>query len=235
MKLLVTSDWHPDWVTDGVPRFDDVAMAVEQTVRVAIAQKVDAYFFLGDLCDPDSGSSVFRCVQLALSVALRLQEKDILSFWLAGNHDVIEDGSGDTTLTPFRSIIGKRVYLLEQPRRIEPAGSPTIVGLPYTASSHPYDAGAVAGRLVNAGENAIALGHLHLPGLIPGEETTDMPRGREVEFPTSLLKQRGALMLHGHYHRRQVTPDGVLIPGALARLTFGHVEDDPGFLLLEHG
>src|SRR5262249_28285370 len=154
-------------------------------------QQVNAYLFLGDLCDPDSGSCVFRAVEVAMSAAALLQKAFIPSFWLAGNHDVIEDGTGDTTLSPLRALStlgtgGSKVVVAERPcvEVISPLLDVDFVFLPFTATSHRYDVaefvGMQKGRLA---KKTIVAGHLSIPGIIPGEETTEMPRGREVVWP----------------------------------------------------
>lgn len=246
MKLLITSDWHADARTLGHARFDDVDRAVRQTVDAAIKQKVDAYCFLGDLCDPDSGSSVFRSVELAISVALELSNTGIHNFWLAGNHDVIEDGSGDTTLSPLRPFAKLRshVHLFERPDRYclqQQYGGPSILihALPYTATSHPYDPAAQAEPIWAQGGTHVVLAHLAVEGVQPGEETTEMPRGREVVFPREKFTEdmNGVFLFNGHYHRQQThgMPGyrPVHIPGAPARFTFGEQDNEPGYLLVE--
>lgn len=232
MKFVAISDVHLDHVTHGVRRFEEVRDAMHVAADRAIEENADAFFFLGDLCDPDSGSSVFRAVEVALDVALRLVMRHIPSVWLAGNHDVIEDGTGDTTLSPLRALQHPGlVHVAERPRTIVIADR-HVVCLPFTATSHPYDVeGAVGMMTANLRrETAISLSHLNVPGVVPGEETLEMPRGREVILPVHLLKDRVGLMLQGHYHRQQVTGDGVVIPGSLARLAFGEEGNRPGFL-----
>jgi DNA repair exonuclease SbcCD nuclease subunit len=242
MKLLITSDWHADAKTLGHARYPDVEEAVRQTVRQAIDQKVDAYCFLGDLCDPDSGSAVFRSVELVIWAATHLARAGVTSIWLAGNHDVIEDGSGDTTLSPLRPIAreDEHVWLFEQP------GTATfdihnvcVHALPYTATSHPYDPEKAAEPIWSQGGTHVVLAHLSVEGVQPGEETKEMPRGRDVTFPRGKFTQdrNGVYLFNGHYHRQQVhTMPGFLpvhIPGAPARFTFGEQDNVPGCLFVE--
>jgi DNA repair exonuclease SbcCD nuclease subunit len=237
VKLLATSDWHGDWTTRGISRFDEVECAAHHTVATAMEQNVDAYLFLGDLCDPDSGSSVFRVVALAVEVARRLADAGIPSVWLAGNHDVIEDGSGQTTLTPLRALAHGLVHVVEHPGVVKRAGHPHIACLPFTASSHGYDTAGEAARLIGGQTDAIVVSHLTVPGMQPGEETTEMPRGREVLYPFEATR-RVSVRLSGHYHRRQsfVPKDGgppIEVVGSLARLTFAEEKNEPRFLLIE--
>lgn len=234
MKLVVSSDWHPDHVTHGVSRFDDVAKAVVHTVDVAIREKADGYLFAGDLCDPDAGSVVLRCVELAIEAAVELAGHDIPSIWIAGNHDVVEDGLGTTTLSPLRGLGINSVIVCEQPQMVHIEGL-AVVALPFTAATNPYDPEDALRRTIAPDSPVLVAGHLCVPGVVPGEETTDMPRGREVAFPLAVARERfpRATLLNGHYHRRQTTPEGVIIPGSLVRLTFNEEQNEPCFLVLE--
>lgn len=245
MKFVVTSDWHGDAVTHGIPRFEEISNAAHESVDCAIAEGADAYLFLGDLCDPDCGSQAFRTMGLALDVASRLSARGIDSIWLAGNHDVIEDGTGNTTLTPLRSLGNSSILardrapitVAELPCRVDVVGKKerrTIVCLPFTASSRPYDPELAIAHFAEAApkERVLVIGHLNVPGVVPGDETTDYPRGREVTFPTTKAFEFASTVLHGHYHRQQRTKEGIWIPGSLARLTFGEENNRPGFLVV---
>lgn len=244
MKIVASSDWHPDHVTHGVSRFAEVRDAAHRTVDRAIEEGAGLYVFAGDLCDPDSGSVTFRCVELAIEVAGRLSARHISSLWVAGNHDVIEDGSGDTTLSPLRAIapsLSAKVHVFERPglARFETMKDVVnVIALPFSATSHAYDVEAeltqIASKLPPGSQaKTIVVGHLNIAGVIPGEETTEMPRGREVWLPVEAAKRVARHVLNGHYHRRQRTKDGVWIPGSLARLTFGEEGNEPSFLVLE--
>lgn len=236
MKVLITSDWHLDHCSLGHARFDELQRAVHETVQTAIEEMCTHYFFLGDLCDPDRGVSVFQCVDVAIRAALILSKAGIESHWLAGNHDVIEDGSGTTTLTPMRGLMtletaGCPIVVHEKPGHFELHEGWELLTLPFTSTSHTYDPETWVDI---AGDNRklIVIGHLSVPGVIPGEETHEMPRGRDVVFPRDAFRERTkeTHLFNGHYHRQQVH-NGVHIPGSLARLTFGEEKHEPGFLI----
>lgn len=240
MKAVVTSDWHLDAVTVGVNRFDELKRSVLQSVEYTIDTKADYYLFLGDLCDPDSGSSVFRCVELAIWVANTLAEKNIQSMWLAGNHDVIEDGSGDTTLSPLRALSHRHVSVIERPKVFDMEAS-VMVFLPFTATSHAYNPRDFVRKLpAPYARPLLVAGHLSIPGMTPGEETVDMARGRDIYLPYDdiVAVSKEAMILNGHYHRSTTfhpEPGGppIRIPGSLARLRFGfESETKPVFLTL---
>ncbi len=240
MKVLVSSDWHADARTIGHARFGDVDQAVRQMVEDAITHKVDCFCFLGDLCDPDSGSTVFRSVELAISAATELSKAQIPTIWLAGNHDVIEDGTGDTTLSPLRPLqkVAGMTMLFERPGYVE-LGGVRFVLLPYTALSHTYDPEEVVRNAVWSTAGTIVLAHLSVAGVEPGEETNEMPRGRDVLFPRRMFSDQmeSVHCFNGHYHRQQTHElpgfRPVHIPGAPCRFTFGEESNRPGYLLVE--
>ncbi len=231
MKLVVTSDWHLDHVTHGVSRHEELKRLVNIVVDRAIEEVAEGFLFLGDLCDPDSGSTVFRCVEVAVQAADRLARRGVSSVWMAGNHDVIEDNTGDTTISPLRALSSPLVHVVERPGVVM-LDDLAIIGLPFTATSHGYEPEKFLASTERHAQE-IVIGHLNVPGVIPGEETTEMPRGREVTFPTDSARARAKLVLNGHYHRQQRTLSGVWIPGSLARLTFGEESYEPGYLVLE--
>jgi len=233
MRVLASSDWHPDWVTFGISRFDEISLAVAKTVKTAIDLKVDQYFFLGDLCDPDAGPVVFRCVQLALRAALILAKHEIHSHWLVGNHDVCEDGSGASTLTPMVTLeeITRFVHVWNRPQIVD--CNPRMLVLPFTPTSHGYDPMTFVDEFKATKGQGLVLSHLSVPGVVPGEETEDMPRGRDVVLPLiELNKRANTTILQGHYHRRE-SHGNFHIPGSLARLTFAHADYEPSFLILD--
>lgn len=240
-RALVTSDWHADATTAGLARYDDVERAAFETVDEAARQRCSHYLFLGDLTDPDEERWT-RAVGLAVRVARALDERGISSYWLVGNHDVVEDGSGAHTLSALAALGGDvRCRVLDRPRAGVFDGSGVdYVALPYVARSHAYDPERYvreeAPKVLAARRPVVVLGHLCVAGVTPGSETEDMPRGREVFFPADACREtfadRGLLMLNGHYHRAQ-EHGGVWIPGSLERLTFGEVEHRPGWLVVE--
>lgn len=238
MRLLQSGDWHGDWVTRGVSRFDEIARAAQQTVNVAIEQKVDLYVFLGDARDPGSGAVAERVSAMMIALAVQLHKAGIPSVWIAGNHDVYESGDGTTTITPLRGLSLLQpapVVVFENPfagiwKFDERLLLPLAV-FPFTAATNAYDPLDVVKTMP---ENAIVLSHLGVPGIIPGEETLEMPRGRNVMLPvTEILEKRPRFIGQGHFHRRQITEDGVHIPGSLCRLTFSEENYEPGFQLVE--
>ncbi len=93
-------------------------------------------------------------------------------------------------------------------------------------NAHLIEQGALENPHVDA-----VFGHLMLEGIGPGSETRDMPRGRNVFWPTEVIAEcwPKALLVGGHYHVAQVF-SRVNVVGSLARLTRGEVGSTPQFL-----
>lgn len=237
MKMLVCSDLHFDKRTLGVPRHDDVLAAVDQTIEAAVRERVALWACLGDVGDPDAGPASVRTSEAIVHVATELRRHAIDQVWVAGNHDVFEDSSGATSLSPLRPLQGMlpgtgRLVLAERPTTFE-LGPITFLCLPYVATSHPYDADAyLEDNLPGDLNSTIVLGHLHLPNMHPGEESLEMARGRELMFPIARVADRSRTRcFNGHYHAPGCY-SGVHVPGSLVRFTFGE-RHAPSFMIVD--
>jgi len=243
MRILAISDVHADATTNGVRRFDEVQRHVHDALSAAIEQKVDVFVFAGDLCDPESGPVVVKCVELMATVAVRLEHAGIQSIFVAGNHDVIDNGEGWTTLDPLMALTGHSFVHLAT--RCQVPGF-SIVGvefacLPFTSVSTAYDAKLAASDMHMGSGPLVVISHLNVRGVVPGEESMEMPRGREIWLPdeelAAVAKVRPTLILQGHYHRRQThrTPSGldVHVIGSAAIFSHGEERHEPGYLIVE--
>lgn len=244
MIVVAVSDTHADWHTHSKPRFDEVARGMRRSVEVARDRKATLYVHAGDHCDPDSGPIVFKCVELLIEVASDLREAGIPSLWLAGNHDVVEDGTGDTVLSPLRGLSDPGVQVVEGPRDLVfPGGGRRLFVrcLPFTPNSAPYDPREVLRAPLEreSHDAAIAVSHLtKVGGAQEGDETSEMPRGRGIEFPFDAVQDSPfSAIIQGHYHTRQVVRrprcPPMFVVGSMARLTHGEEEHEPGILVLE--
>ena len=244
MKAVVCGDAHGDWSTLGVPRFDEVARAMDFSVDVAIRERASFYVFTGDLAETE-GPGMLRTLQHAVYCAQRLWTSKVQSFWLTGNHDVIEDGLCTSNLSPIRDVHG--ASLIDRPCVISvvdangPSGGGatrccTLAFLPFVPRSHGYDPAAFVRGAYSLSDDAprLVAGHLMLEGIGPGSETRDMPRGRDVFLPLKTIREcwPQAVLVGGHYHEKQVYR-GVHLPGSLARLTKAEAHNEPSLLVVD--
>jgi DNA repair exonuclease SbcCD nuclease subunit len=237
VRLVVVSDLHADWSTLGVPRHDEVRAVAEASARAAASERADAWLFLGDLCDPDNGGATMRAVAMMIDVVSGLLDGGVRCVLVAGNHDACLDGSGATTLSPIAAMRHELLHVFERPGTLRLDARATLIALPFAAGPNAYEPARFAREAWPEDGEAIVAGHLTIPGMHPGSETTDMPRGREVTFPFEETR-RAALRMNGHYHEHTAfdPSDGgpsIVVPGSAARLTFGEERHRPGFLLID--
>lgn len=239
--ILHATDFHADWRSSGVDRFDDVAEAVAQTVKVAREEKADLYLFTGDLADPDDVPRVLRALQLMMETARELNDAGIDLWMLPGNHDVEETGSGRSVLSPL-SALGPGVRVFDRPASALIPGRPKAhrglafaILLPYPPATRPYDPAAFV-RGEHSERVVVVAGHMtEIAGVEPGEESLEMSRGRGVPFPLAECSPDW-LLLNGHFHLGQTFESGgrtVHLPGSLVRLTHTEAKHRPRFFLAE--
>lgn len=223
MRAVVVSDLHVNAKTAGFERMGDVEEALTKAVDHAIVSRVDRFIMLGDLADPDS-PSIIRSIVLAQKFAAILDVHGIPSVWVAGNHDVLEDGYGTTVLDPLRDMC----TVVTQPGMVG-----DVLVFPYTPMVHHYTPEVI----LDAQEKApkLILSHLMLEGISIGSESEEFARGRDLFLPIDKIRARwpDVLILNGHYHRRQ-TYRGIEIPGDLCRLTRAEANHEPCFLTVEY-
>ena len=244
-KLLVTSDWHGDSTTCGINRYDDIEAGAYETVEFMQKNACDGYIFLGDLSDPDNVRS-HRAVALAVNIARRVSALRKPNVWVAGNHDVIEDGYGTTTLSALRHS-DPMTNLIEEPCFGCIGVLDTyFVCYPFTARHQAYDAVAFTEEALadykqhGKGRPVVILSHLNVEGAKTGSEGTTLARGRDHHLPLEQISKAfpDCIVLQGHYHKPQVIEAHGLkvpVPGSLERLRFDAEDDECGFLVVEYG
>lgn len=234
--IIVSSDWHLDAVTAGVPRFDDVNQKVMAILEKALLQGdgLDAFVFCGDLCNPDTPRA-WKAVEVAVRVAATLDREEIPTLWLNGNHDVLADGSGASVLDPLRSIglvasgpIHGCFHSTGRGRMVN------WIAFPFAAvGPHAYDPEAWVEKVQPTGPIDLVFSHLNVEGIVPGSETTDFARGRQVFLPTEVIRRRwpAAKIIQGHYHRPQMKrADQVTVVGSLELFTRADEGEARGYL-----
>lgn len=232
MKMVVTSDWHADWVTNGFDRHEDVRRAVGQVVDYT-KREARAFVFMGDLSNPFS-PGVHRAVAFGIEVAQQLNDVGIPNLWLTGNHDVVEDVSGSHVLNELAAAGFECTTVVDRPTWLAFAGRACLV-LPFTSLANDYDpVGCVRQSYSLDGRQPLVFGHLNIEGIAAGSETTDMPRGRNVFLPVEDIFERwpGAMVFNGHYHAGQ-TFRQVRIPGSPVKFAHGEEANASTFLVAE--
>lgn len=95
MKFLVTADWHlrasrprcridDDW-------YETQRKAIDQIRQIAIDKNCDV-MIVGDIFNSNTDTS-FQCIQIVQDLAMKLKEKKLSCYILAGNHDLLYHSS----------------------------------------------------------------------------------------------------------------------------------------------
>lgn len=235
MKVVICSDLHIDAKTAGYDRYEDCKKALSQAVEHAIQVKARYFIFLGDLTDPDS-PNIIRCMRAASEAAQSLADHQIDSYWMSGNHDVLEDGKGTTTLDLISAQhYGHGSHIVRDPCYfvVSEMHSHEFLFLPYTPTCKNYDPEQFVKKYKGCKPKLIC-SHLMIEGISVGSETEDFPRGRDVFLPIDTIKELfpKAIVVSGHYHQAQVF-NGIHVVGSMVRLTRSEVNNTPRFLTLD--
>lgn len=240
-RIVVASDIHADAITLGEHRFDEIARLFHTVADFAISTACDVFIFGGDLCNPDNGVRTIRSIALALEVFKRLEEANIASVWLKGNHDVFEDSRGGSVLTPLAAA---GATVVDKPSNIYFDDQDLVISaLPYTASHEEYDQAGYIRSMGHIDKRRIFLNHANVEGIVPGSEENELARGRSRFLPYEAIDdvvregRSPVRILNGHIHDGQsFTPKNsktgtpIHIIGSLARFTFGEQSNDPNFM-----
>mgnify|MGYP006921282924 CR=1 FL=1 len=252
MKILISSDWHLDAVTAGVPRISELETYLEALEAAIKEQHIDAVILGGDYFDP-GGMRAHELTTLLIRAVARLARVVDHVIVIAGNHDVVETSEGWTTLSPLRAAVefghamGNHVPIVaERPgfhlltHEFHHPNRVGILALPYTsrAVNASEDLRQALAHAKNFGGKLVVIGHMTVPGAVLGSESKEMARGRDLELPIESLRElRPRYIFNGHYHRAQIVQGGavpVVIPGSPWRVTFGESNDlHKGFLVVE--
>jgi DNA repair exonuclease SbcCD nuclease subunit len=244
MKILVTSDWHMDTVTAGIPRLNDIENFMKLLLDVIEKEEVDLLLHLGDFFNPGTMLVPVYTAKLMEFIQKLYYKDEVDVILIAGNHDVIEDSRGYTTISPLNFInrIGGSCDIVERPSLIciNADIAVNFLCLPYVAKSayDPSDLDNVIKYIEKLSYSSLKLivaGHMTVPGAMMGSESKEMSRGRESVFPIDKIKALNPdMILNGHYHKAQVVnPSGVIIPGSPVRFNFGEKDDnEKGYILI---
>ncbi len=243
MKILLTTDWHLDWVTAGKPRLGEMCNHIEELILVVEREEIDVVAFLGDAFDPGQMLGPVYGDVLSRAAGRFASAARMGTIFLAGNHDVIETSGPCSTLAPLAGIQPwvDGLFVAERPS-VHDVGDVRFLLLPYVSraakKANPADLAGALGCCdvkMRGRKTLVVLGHMTIPGAVMGSESRELARGRDLDLP-SLAELEPDLVVNGHYHFPSVVRHGgvdVVIPGSPLQLTFGEPEADRGYVIAE--
>ena len=251
MRLLHTADWHVGRTIRGRSRIEEFEAALEEVVRIAIDEGVDAVLLAGDIYEhavpsPDADA-------LVIDVFLRLQDAGIRVVAISGNHD------SAARMAAFAGLLSR--IGVEVASHVRPPGQGGIQVVPNRAGDEEAEVACVpfvperrfgdAASLFDASEAwyrsyaqgmgqlleamaagfsprriPIVLAHLFSDGALvtPGGGERELTIGMAYAVPPSRLPAEAAYVALGHVHLPQAvkgSPSPARYAGSLLQLDFG--------------
>ncbi|GAA4549752.1 exonuclease subunit SbcD [Pseudonocardia xishanensis] len=199
MRFLHTANWHVGNTLKGHHRIDEQEQVLQEIVRIAREQEVDAVLVAGDLYD--SAAPTAAAQKLVVRTLLGLAQSGIRVVAIAGNHDhaatldacrPLADASGITlvgTHSGKSTVIDALTFALygsvprwDDQRAVSLALAPTAsrgtVSLVFEVGGRRYVAARELRRAASTGR--VTVKEARLEEIVGDEETTPLASGREV-------------------------------------------------------
>lgn len=119
MRIIHTADWHLGRRLRGIDRTPEIAAALQQLLKQAIAEEVDAVLIAGDIFDVPNPPAYAE--RIAYRFFCDLQQAGIPAIAIAGNHD---SHARIDSIAQLLSLAGVRA--LGKPRTAADGGSMTL-------------------------------------------------------------------------------------------------------------
>ena len=261
MRFLHTADWHVGRSIRGRSRIEEFDAALDQVVKIAKDEKVDAVLVAGDLHDqravtPDADRLIFQTY-------IRLFEAGIPVVTIPGNHD---SAPRLAAFAPLLERVGTRaVARMRHPKKggmvtldsRDGKETANIACLPFvsprrfldgTAEFEDLATGYVdfdegMGHLFDVFEQAfrgdhvnIVLGHLFVAGAQPSGSEREVTVGSDYAVSAARLPRTASYIGLGHIHKTQKvkgTGADTRYCGSLLQLDFGERGQDKAVLIVD--
>ncbi|WP_457636984.1 metallophosphoesterase family protein [Oceanithermus sp.] len=258
MRLLHTADWHLGKILKGVDRTPEIAIALEEHLRIVQEEKIELVLVSGDLFDRPHVSSEAEAI--AYDFFLRLHEMGVPAVVIAGNHDsrlrleaiapllrlagtYVKGGVSSAARGGFLKFPWGDVALLPFPSERRAVKAAQLLEGDEGSWQHGYS--EAVGRLIanltagfQPGQINLLAAHLTIAGanLKLGGGEFSFYVGNSYAVDPEHLPVSTTYVALGHIHRQQKVSDAPVAwySGSLVQLDFGEGEDaERGVLLVE--
>jgi len=242
MKILAFADSHIDAVQSGIwdpstglpVRVMDFLKSLDTIIETAIEEKVDLVLFGGDAYNGRNPTPQYQAA--FTSRILRLEDAQIPTFLLVGNHD-----SGASmkahALTDFTTFDTDYIQVLDK-IKLTKRNSFDLISLPWVHKSK-----LITSQVIRQLEDLIEqmdpntpnifLGHCSIIGAQFSSERL-ITLGEDLMIPKKLLTESDFdLVILGHIHKHQVIDDFIIYPGSIERVDWGEAGEDKGFIIAD--
>jgi DNA repair exonuclease SbcCD nuclease subunit len=239
MKAGITSDWHYGLSVEELDRSPEIHTAVNFIIDRAIKEKVDFFVIGGDLVD--NNTPIPDHIALIIRVLNKLEDAEIPTFVLKGNHCAISASNRQWGLRPLEEVGYQNIHFITSPKLMKVKDS-VLLFLPHVTraqslaenfkSPQEYMDHYAEKLLEEAGTKVTAFTHTNVTGSKIGSESR-MLRQTDLQLPAILTRSPQVInIFNGHIHTPQIM-NKVIMPGSPVCTDFGDVDENKGFLIGE--
>lgn len=251
MRFLHTADWHVGRAIRGRSRSEEFAAVLDEVVRIAVDEDVDAVLLAGDIYEHRSAAP--EADALVFDAFIRLHEAGIRVVTIPGNHDsALRLEALGKLLRPIGVYVAARVAppdaggIVEVPSR-DGSEIAEVACVPFVPERRFGDAASLfaageswyrsyaqgMGELLGAmaagftpGGISVVLAHLFTDGALvtPGGGERELTIGMAYAVSPSRLPADVSYLALGHVHLPQAVKGAgapARFPGSLLQLDFG--------------
>lgn len=251
VHIIIYGDQHYDLKTEGVDRTEDIDDAHNQIIDYAINlndQGEEVYVLnMGDVFHGTRPRS--EVIATTIKTLKKLDDNDVPTVIIAGNHDVIDQQGRTSALAPIEAIGYKFINIYHSIELVRLRKGLNIVTVPHISKAKAVSEGyknaqdyidAKAAEIeeqLNEDDINIVIAHMNIAGAKTGTETY-MIKGQHEDFPKVLkVSDKIDYIFNGHIHRPQLIPNPegapIIITGDIQTNDFGERLDTKVFFHLE--
>lgn len=250
LSIVISGDMHYDLKTESIDRNNDIFDANMQVIEYCLELKNKGnkviHINAGDVFHGTRPRA--ETIAAVISANNILEENEIETHIISGNHDVIDQVGRTSALEPILAIGYKFINIYHDIQKIKLSDSVYLITLPHISRAKAVENGfdnvqnyieakcSEIEETLSKGDTNIVISHLSLSGAKIGSEEF-MIKGTHEEFPECLKNSKKIdYIFNGHYHKAQLieNPNGapIIVVGNIQRNDFGERFDEKSFFVL---
>lgn len=229
MRGIVTGDFHYGLSVEDLDRTPEVHKAVNKIVDYAIENKVDFFSIGGDTTDNNTPHPDH--LRMIIEILNRLDDAEIVTFVMRGNHEAVADKERLWGLTPLEEIGYANVHFIKEPKILS-LEDMVFLFLPHVtqnqASQSKYKGSpqalieAEAERLLGTVTNKkiTVISHYNHIGVLPGTEHIRL-RQSDLNIPAVVTRSPKVIKVFNSHIHNPNEKQKVVMPGSVICTAFG--------------
>ena len=251
LSIVISGDMHYDLKTESIDRNDDIFNANMQIIEHCLELKNKGnkviHINAGDVFHGTRPRA--ETIATVISANNILEENEIETHIISGNHDVIDQAGRTSALEPILAIGYKFINIYHDIQKIKLSNNVYLITLPHISRAKAVENGfnnaqeyieskseEIEKSLLKNDTNII-ISHLSLSGAKIGSEEF-MIKGNHEDFPECLKNSKKIkYIFNGHYHKAQIIENAngapIIVTGNIQRNDFGERFDEKCIFVLE--